>query len=417
MANARRRRTGTDHQSVPAPYHPAPPGRAERRVHLHDAVQPEGEGQPRRVVRGADGRRQLRQTRRVSFSEAEPGVRAEADREPHRTGPGHLAAAQLVGPARLAGHPRRAARDPDRGVADLRPADLPARNGRGDSRTQARRRRERQSRGNGRDARAGARRGVRDRRTAPGCRGREGSGGCRCRCRSDRREPAPAGAAALRPRHRRAARGELGRLRTRDRPARWGAQGVEVATEMTMTGPLKDFAVGARSLRRNPAFTLTAIVTLALGIGASTAIFSVTNAVLLRPLPYASPQRLLVITSDLLKRDARDIPVVPGDLKDLRVNTAHVSGIAGVSTTRQALTGDDGKPEQVAVANVTTNLFSLLGVRIIEGRDFADQDGAPAQGEAGPGTGSEASPPSPPSPPSPSIVILSHEFWLRRYGG
>jgi putative ABC transport system permease protein len=171
----------------------------------------------------------------------------------------------------------------------------------------------------------------------------------------------------------------------------------------------RDFAIGARSLRKNPGFTFTAIVTLALGIGASTAIFSVTNAVLLRPLPYASPQRLLVITSDFLKRDARDIPVVPGDLKDLRAHTVHFAGIAGVSTTRQALTGDDGKPEQVAVANVTTNLFSLLGVRIVEGRDFADEDGTPAP--SGAGSGAED------SPPPPSIVILSHEFWKRRYGG
>src|ERR1035437_2564807 len=109
---------------------------------------------------------------------------------------------------------------------------------------------------------------------------------------------------------------------------------------------MRDFAIGARSLRKNPGFTFTAVVTLALGIGAGTAIFSVTNAVLLRSLPYASPLRLLVITSDLLKRDARDIPVVPGDLKDLRASTAHLAVIAGVSTTRQALTGDDGKPEQ-----------------------------------------------------------------------
>jgi putative ABC transport system permease protein len=173
--------------------------------------------------------------------------------------------------------------------------------------------------------------------------------------------------------------------------------------------PFRDFAIGARSLRKNPAFTITAVLTLALGIGASTAIFSVTNAVLLRPLPYTSPQRLLVITSDFLKRDARDIPVVPGDLKDLRANTAHFTGIAGVSTTRQALTGDDGKPEQVAIANVTTNLFSLLGVRIVEGRDFADEDGTPAPSGGGLAA-AEAS-------PAPSIVILSHEFWRRRYGG
>jgi putative ABC transport system permease protein len=170
----------------------------------------------------------------------------------------------------------------------------------------------------------------------------------------------------------------------------------------------RDFAIGARALRRHPAFTITAVLTLALGIGASTAIFSVTNAVLLRPLPYASPQRLLVITSDFLKRDARDLAVVPGDLKDLRANTPDLAGIAGVSTTHQALTGDDGKPEQVAVANVTTNLFQLLGVRIVEGRDFVEEDGTPAQ----PAAGTDA-----PSPPPPSIVILSHEFWQRHFGG
>src|ERR1035437_955010 len=122
-----------------------------------------------------------------------------------------------------------------------------------------------------------------------------------------------------------------------------------------------DLGSAARALRRHLGFTMTAVLTLALGIGASTAIFSVANAVLLRPLPYASPRQLVVITSDFLKRDARDIPVVPGDLKELRANTAHLAGIAGVATTRQVLIGDDGRPEQVDVANVTTNLFSLLG--------------------------------------------------------
>jgi putative ABC transport system permease protein len=167
----------------------------------------------------------------------------------------------------------------------------------------------------------------------------------------------------------------------------------------------REFRIGARALRRNPALSSAAVLTLALGIGASTAIFSVTNAVLLRPLPYAGPQRLVVITSDFLKRDARDIPVVPGDLKDLRASSAHLVGIAGVHSTRQTLSGDNGNPEQVTVANVTTDLFSLLGVRIAEGRDFAEDDGAPEQGG-----GASA-------PPPPLVVILSHEFWQRRFGG
>jgi predicted permease len=169
----------------------------------------------------------------------------------------------------------------------------------------------------------------------------------------------------------------------------------------------RDFAMAARALRRNSAFTITAVLTLALGAGASVAIFSVTNAVLLRPLPYASPQRLLVITSDFLKRDAHDLSIVPADLKDLRANTPDLTGIAGVSTTRQVLTGDDGKPEQVAVANVTANVFSLLGVRMAEGRDFVEEDGAPAQ--AATAGAADA--------PAPSIVILSNEFWQRRFGG
>lgn len=173
---------------------------------------------------------------------------------------------------------------------------------------------------------------------------------------------------------------------------------------------LNEFASAARSLRRNPALTLTAIVTLALGIGASVAIFSVASAVLLRPLPYAAPQQLVVITSDFQKRDARDIPVVPGDLKELRASSVHLAGIAGVSTTRQALIGDDGKPEQVNVANVTTNLFTLLGARISEGRDFTDNDGVPVQSAPAPTSGVPAATPAP-------IVILSYEFWQRRFGG
>ncbi len=170
----------------------------------------------------------------------------------------------------------------------------------------------------------------------------------------------------------------------------------------------REFVSSARTLRRHPAFTLTAVATLALGIGASAAIFSVANAVLLRPLPYSAPQELLVITSDFLKRDAHDIPVVPGDLKDLRANTPHLAGIAGVQTTRQVLIGDDAKPEQVDVANVTTNLFSLLGAHVSQGRDFTDDDGIAVQA----GTPADSAKP----PPAP-IVILSYEYWKRHFGG
>ena len=169
-----------------------------------------------------------------------------------------------------------------------------------------------------------------------------------------------------------------------------------------------DLGSAARALRRHLGFTMTAVLTLALGIGAGTAIFSVANAVLLRPLPYARPRELVVITSDFLKRDARDIPIVPGDLKELRANSAHLSGIAGVATTRQVLIGDDGRPDQVDVANVTTNLFSLLGQRIEQGRDFVEEDGILSTDTAATSAG---------APPPATIVVLSHEFWQRRFGG
>ena len=76
---------------------------------------------------------------------------------------------------------------------------------------------------------------------------------------------------------------------------------------------LSDFAFGIRTLRKNPAFAITALVTLALGIGASTAIFSVVNAVLLKPLPYSQADRLVIVTSDMRNRKVTDFQIAPGD--------------------------------------------------------------------------------------------------------
>src|SRR4026207_491796 len=81
---------------------------------------------------------------------------------------------------------------------------------------------------------------------------------------------------------------------------------------------LNQLKYAPRALARTPVFTLTAILTIALGIGASTAIFSVMNAVLLRPLPYRDADRLVTIWGDLTKRNVTDFPMPPGDLYDLR---------------------------------------------------------------------------------------------------
>jgi len=123
-----------------------------------------------------------------------------------------------------------------------------------------------------------------------------------------------------------------------------------------------DLIVAARVLRKSPIFVLTAVLTIALGIGASTAIFSVTNAVLLRPLPYRDPDRLVVACSDLRKRNVRDFPLSNANFIDLRDGTKSVfEDLAGVLTFPLTLQREDGSPEQTNAAVVTINFFRLLG--------------------------------------------------------
>jgi putative ABC transport system permease protein len=138
---------------------------------------------------------------------------------------------------------------------------------------------------------------------------------------------------------------------------------------------LNQLKYAARALARTPVFTLTAILTIALGIGASTAIFSVMNAVLLRPLPYRDADRLVTIWGDLTKRNVTDFPMPPGDLYDLRQQGTLFEETAALVTFRQPLRRGEGEPELVRVGGVTPNLFHTLGIRVALGRDFVDNDG------------------------------------------
>src|SRR6266446_1829972 len=176
---------------------------------------------------------------------------------------------------------------------------------------------------------------------------------------------------------------------------------------------LRDLAFAGRTLRKSPVFTLTAVLTIALGVGASTAIFSVTNAVLLRPLPYKDPDRLVIAASDLRNRNVRDFPFSNEDFIDLREGTKNAfQDLAGVFTFRNILLKEDGTPEQVRSAVVTTNFFRVVGAKILLGRDFTDADGipqpAPPPGVAQPGV--------PAAPPLPIMAVLSYEYFQRRYG-
>ena len=175
----------------------------------------------------------------------------------------------------------------------------------------------------------------------------------------------------------------------------------------------KDLGYAARALRSSPLFAATAAVTIALGIGASTAIFSVTNAVLVRPLPYKDPSRLVIACGDMRKRNVKDFPLSNVEYFDLRSSAKSAfEDFAAVRTGRGPLPRQDGTSEQVRFANVTTNFFRLMGAKMRLGRDFEESDGQP-QPPPPPG----AAPNAPIAPRLPGMVILSYEYWQRRFGG
>jgi len=177
---------------------------------------------------------------------------------------------------------------------------------------------------------------------------------------------------------------------------------------------INELKFAGRVLRKSPVFTLAAAITIALGVGASTAIFSVTNAVLLRPLPYKNPEQLVILPSDLRNRGVKDFPVSNADFIDLREGTKNeLEGLGGVFTFPLTLTAQDGTPENVKVGVVTTNYFQLVGARILVGRDFTDDDGQPQPPAPAPGTQAA----TPPPPRLPIMAIISYEYFQRQFGG
>ncbi len=174
---------------------------------------------------------------------------------------------------------------------------------------------------------------------------------------------------------------------------------------------LRDFVYAARTLRSSPAFAAAAVLTLALGIGASTAIFSVADAVLVRPLPYKDPGRLVYACTDLRKRNVYDYLWSTPDFLDLKSHAAAtIEDAAGIQTFRGILPHDDDAPEDVAFANVTYNTFRVLGLRVVMGRDFNEGDAAlpPAAANGAPLPTGQA---------PPTSAIISQELFQRRFGG
>ena len=136
---------------------------------------------------------------------------------------------------------------------------------------------------------------------------------------------------------------------------------------------LQDIRYAARSLRRSPGFTIVAVLTLALGIGANAAIFSVVNGVLLRPLAYANPDQLVMVWghNENIGNETASLP----DFKDWRERNTVFESMAAVANTRFDVTGD-GEPERVDAALTTANFFHVLGVTPALGRAFNAEEEA-----------------------------------------
>ena len=205
---------------------------------------------------------------------------------------------------------------------------------------------------------------------------------------------------------------------------RWKSEARDEYRAKWFDGLRKDVVFALRSLHQHRAFSLTALLTLALGIGASTAIFSVVNAVLLRPLPYADADRLALIWGDMRARNVNDFPFSPGNYQDVKNQSATFEDIAAITPFNGTIQVDGNTPERVTSLGVTPNLLSVLGMRVLHGRDYTAGDATPfdpppaaPQAAAGQRGAQPAAPAASPPPPPPNIVILNHGFWQRRFGG
>jgi predicted permease len=156
----------------------------------------------------------------------------------------------------------------------------------------------------------------------------------------------------------------------------------------------RDFRYAARTLRKSPGFTLTAVAVLALAIGANTAMFSVLNAVLLRPLPYRLPEQLAMLWTEDPTQNLREGRSALWDVEQWRSQSQSFGDMATFDTVSTILTGVDG-PEEIVGVSISANLLSLLGVRPVLGRSFSTEEAEQGQ----------------------RLVLISHRFWLARFGG
>ena len=158
----------------------------------------------------------------------------------------------------------------------------------------------------------------------------------------------------------------------------------------------KNLVYSVRMLLKRPSLTAIAIIAIGLGIGANTAIFSVFNAVLLQPLPYAQPERLLMLSSEARNQalDGSGTFSVP-DWLDVQQRSTTIEYVATAQRTGTIVT-EGGDPERLIGAAVNADYFPLFGVKPVLGRVFTREED---------------------KPDAPDVIVLSHSLWQRRFGG
>src|SRR5215208_5862011 len=164
--------------------------------------------------------------------------------------------------------------------------------------------------------------------------------------------------------------------------------------EKTMRSMFEDLRYALRSLNRQRGIPLLMILTLAAGIGANTAVFNLVNALLIRPLPYSAPERLVTLHETQKSRGSMFDPISPLNLRDWRRGTRVFEAVGAFTRTNYNLNLDE-RPEWVQGGRVEASLFPLLGVRPILGRGFAAEEDRPGGDHR--------------------VVLLSHALWQERF--
>src|SRR5204863_4151250 len=158
---------------------------------------------------------------------------------------------------------------------------------------------------------------------------------------------------------------------------------------------MNDFRYALRQLRKSPGFTFVAVLTLALGIGANTAIFTVVHAVLVAPLPYPEADRIVAVESRNLQENRKGEGLAPAGFRDLEKQATSFESLAASRYNYDNLTRVE-KPTSVTGSLVTQDYFKVLGEKPLIGRTFAREDAA-----------ANAKP----------TVLLSYDFWQKQFGG